>query len=315
MSEAIRTVTSTILLAVLGIMCLSGLLLTRLNILRKLGDASQLVAIALLILQLVKAKNARGISVRTQELRLTVFMTRYLDLFTSYFGPYNTIMKLVLISATMYIIILIKYTEPYKTLYNPSQDSFPHWKFAVLPCVVLSFFVHMIGSKLDGFSFIEWAWTFSIMLESVAIIPQLVVLRKYRLVENLTGKFVFFLGVYRVFYALNWIYQVNTHMFVRHRPLMYICGFIQTALYLDFFYQYCRISRLTRHCKGDPTTDDNEDDEEMDGLLFESEREMVNTGFTAQSLLSNTDHSLSLRNEPSASADAQQRRQSTQEDQ
>jgi hypothetical protein len=60
MSDNIRNIITFVVLAMLGLMCLLGLLFTRLNIYRKLGDASHLIAIALLILQLVKAKNARG---------------------------------------------------------------------------------------------------------------------------------------------------------------------------------------------------------------------------------------------------------------
>lgn len=220
---------------------------------------------------------------------------------------------MVYISATLYILILIKYTEPYKTLYNPAQDSFPHWKAAVLPCVIFSFFIHMLGSGYDNLTFLEWAWTFSIMLESVAILPQLIVLRKYRLVENLTGKFIFFLGIYRIFYMLNWVHRARTQHLYRHQPLVYICGFIQTALYLDFFYQYSRISRLTRHCRSDRTTGNDDGDDETEGLLFESEREMVTRRSTTESLLTNADHSLSLLENLSSipdGGDTQQRRRS-----
>lgn len=48
-------------------------------------------------------------------------------------------------------------------------------------------------------------WTFSIYLEAVAILPQLIVLQRYSVVENLTGHYVFFLGAYRGLYILNWV--------------------------------------------------------------------------------------------------------------
>jgi ER lumen protein retaining receptor len=231
-----------------------------------------------------------------------VFMTRYLDLFTTFYSMYNSLMKIVYIVATIYIVILIRYTEPYKTVYNPSQDSFPHWKCAVLPCTMLSFIIHAYGSgrNIDAFSLLEWAWTFSIMLESVAILPQLVVLRKYRLVENLTGKFMFFLGLYRFLYGLNWIVRARTERFFRHHPLVYVCGFLQTLLYVDFFYQYCRISRVSRCCKTDRTSGDEavDHDDEMDELIFESDRELPTRSPAGQSLLSNIpDHSLVLLEE------------------
>lgn len=47
-------------------------------------------------------------------------------------------------------------------------------------------------------------WTFSLYLESLAIIPQVILLQRSRDVENLTGSYVFFLGADRILYALNW---------------------------------------------------------------------------------------------------------------
>lgn len=37
-------------------------------------------------------------------------------------------------------------------------------------------------------------WTFSIFLEAVAILPQLVLLQRTRNIDNLTGQYVFLLG-------------------------------------------------------------------------------------------------------------------------
>lgn len=47
--------------------------------------------------------------------------------------------------------------------------------------------------------FFEWIggqvmWTFSLYLEAVAILPQLVLLQRTRNIDNLTGQYVFFLG-------------------------------------------------------------------------------------------------------------------------
>ena len=195
-------------------------------------------------------------------------------------------MKMIFILTTSFILVLIKHTEPYKTLYNYKQDSFPHWKFAAFPCLVLSFVIHLIGGhRFHYFSFMEWAWTFSIILESIAILPQLVVLRKYRLVENLTGKFMVFQGLYRFLYILNWIYRSHTERNYRHSYLVYACGVVQTAIYLDFYYQYCRITRLSRCCVNKDRAAD-EDGDDSESLIFEGERELPSrdTGAT-ESLL------------------------------
>lgn len=81
-------------------------------------------------------------------------------------------------------------------------------------------------------------WTFSIILEALAIIPQLIVLQRYREVENLTANYVFFLGAYRALYIINWIYRSYHEAYYKHNYLVYICAIVQTCLYLDFFYYY-----------------------------------------------------------------------------
>ena len=192
------------------------------------------------LFQLLSFKLYTGISVKSQELYLLVFLTRYLDLFTTFYSMYNSVWKVLYIFSTTLIILQIKYLDPIKSIYNFDQDSFPHWKFAVAPCFVMALIVHVMGSGFDYFSLMEWFWTFSIILESIAIIPQLQVLRKYRLVENLPGKFMLSLGLYRFFYILNWIHRSRVEFNYRHHYLVYICGVIQTLMYADFMYQYVR---------------------------------------------------------------------------
>ena len=149
-------------------------------------------------------------------------------------------MKLVYIGSTGLIVYTIKFQEPIKSTYDKTQDSFLHWKFGAAPCAVLAFFTHLIGSGIAEFGLLELLWTFSIYLEAIAILPQLIVLQRYREVENLTGNYVFFMGAYRALYILNWIYRANTEKGYRHHWIVYICGVIQTLLYADFFYYYLK---------------------------------------------------------------------------
>lgn len=82
-------------------------------------------------------------------------------------------------------------------------------------------------------------WTFSIYLEAVAIVPQLILLQRYGEVENLTSNYVVLLGLYRGFYLVNWVYRAMTEETYHLIYLMIIAGGVQTALYADFFYYYC----------------------------------------------------------------------------
>ena len=147
---------------------------------------------------------------------------------------------MIYIGSTTAIIYTIKFQEPIKSTYDKSQDAFLHWKFGAAPCGVLAFLTHLIGSGIANFSVMELLWTFSIYLEAIAILPQLIVLQRYREVENLTGNYIFCMGAYRALYILNWIYRANTEPNYRHHWVVYICGVVQTLLYADFFYYYAK---------------------------------------------------------------------------
>ena len=148
-------------------------------------------------------------------------------------------MKIVYIVSTGSIIYTILFQEPIKSTYDKSQDSFLHWKFAA-GAREQTYDAIVIGSGISEFSLMELLWTFSIYLEAIAILPQLIVLQRYREVENLTGNYIFFMGAYRALYILNWIYRANTEKNYRHHWVVYICGVIQTLLYADFFYYYIK---------------------------------------------------------------------------
>lgn len=113
-----------------------------------------ILSIVVLVLRLRVTKNAVGISIKTQELYLLVFVTRYLDLFTNYYSLYNSVMKVVYISSTALIIYMVRYTEPFKSNYDGAQDSFLHWKFAVAPVAVIA----LLTNLYQGFDIMEVWW-------------------------------------------------------------------------------------------------------------------------------------------------------------
>ena len=98
------------------------------NIFRLCGDMSHVFSIIVLLLRLRVAKNASGISLRTHELFLLVFLTRYTDLFTTYYGLYNSVMKVLYICSTASIVYTIRAQEPICSTYDKAQDTFLHWK-------------------------------------------------------------------------------------------------------------------------------------------------------------------------------------------
>jgi ER lumen protein retaining receptor len=86
---------------------------------------------------------------------------------------------------------------------------------------------------------LEVLWATSIYLESVAILPQQIMLRRLGIVENITANYVASLGAYRFFYILNWVYRYYTELHYS-AWIPWVSGFIQTALYADFFWCYVK---------------------------------------------------------------------------
>jgi len=165
-----------------------------------------------------------------QEMYAIVFISRYLDLFYSFISLYNTFMKITFISLTCYLIYLMRVKPPISAHYDRSIDSFQYEKYLLPPCLILGLFT------TDEYAISEILWASSIWVESVAIIPQLVILQQQQEVENLTSDFVGTMGAYRAFYILNWVYRYFVEDYVNW--VGWIGGLVQTALYCDFFYYY-----------------------------------------------------------------------------
>jgi ER lumen protein retaining receptor len=200
------------------------------NIFRFAGDMFHLISILVLLLKIYVTKSCSGISVKTQELYALVFLTRYLDLLTDFISVYNTVMKLVFIASSIAIVWCMRWHYVVKRSYDRELDTFRHY-FLVAGSLALALLVN------ERFTFQEVFWAFSIYLEAVAILPQLVMLQRSGNVDNLTGQYVFFLGAYRGLYIFNWIYRYFTELHFT-RWISVISGIVQTALYADFFYYY-----------------------------------------------------------------------------
>lgn len=116
-------------------------------------QARSLSAVLILIQKMHKTRSVRGISFKTQVLYLAVFSTRYIDLLTgSYYSFYNTVMKVVFLASSGWIVYLMK--VKYKLVetrvgtgqcahigFRPTQDpaiDTLRLEYLLGPCAVLS---------------------------------------------------------------------------------------------------------------------------------------------------------------------------------
>ncbi|XP_018420992.1 PREDICTED: ER lumen protein-retaining receptor 3 [Nanorana parkeri] len=203
------------------------------NIFRIVGDVSHLLAMIILLMKMWKTKSCAGISGKSQLLFALVFTTRYLDLFTMFLSIYNTVMKVIFLICA-YVTVYLIYMRLRKT-YDSENDTF-RLEFLLVPVIGLSF--------LENYKFtpLEILWTFSIYLESVAILPQLFMITKTGEAETITTHYLFFLGLYRLLYLANWIWRYYTENF--YDQIAVVSGVVQTIFYFDFFY--CYVTKVLR---------------------------------------------------------------------
>ncbi|PVV05001.1 hypothetical protein BB560_000484 [Smittium megazygosporum] len=143
-------------------------------------------------------------------------------------------MKVVFIGTSAYILYLMKY--PLKTTYDSGTDTF-RIEYALVGAAVVALVLP------DAYTVFKVLWSFSIYLESVAILPQLFLTQRTGEADTITSHYIFALGGYRALYLLNWVYRYNVEGYVDW--IAWLAGIIQTVLYADFFYIY-----FTRVLKG-----------------------------------------------------------------
>ncbi|MCL4116967.1 UNVERIFIED_CONTAM: hypothetical protein GTU68_054008, partial [Idotea baltica] len=138
-----------------------------------------------------------GLSYKTQEIYAIVFLSRYVDVLLGWKSLYLFVMKIVFILITLYTAYLMKFKKPFSLSYDKESDSFPHY-YIYAGALVLAMIVHKSFFPLD------LLWSYSIWLESLAILPQLFMVNKLKDIENITAHYVLFLGLYRIFYIFHW---------------------------------------------------------------------------------------------------------------
>lgn len=196
-----------------------------------------------------------GVSLITQMLYVAVFLTRYLDLFwvppaASY---WNFILKNFYIFSSLYIILLMM------RVYARTREREMAWKVGAC-CSMASLALAPILTAMAAaiahrqFSFVDLLWTFSIVLESVCVVPQLLLLRQTTVPTVIDSFYLLTLGSYRGFYILNWIIRAAHKEHPDWRAVIF--GIIQTALYVDFAWVYWTRQRVKLRNGGIVDSDD-----------------------------------------------------------
>ncbi|CAJ0749143.1 16660_t:CDS:2, partial [Entrophospora sp. SA101] len=118
-----------------------------------------LVSICILLLKIQKTRSCAGISFKTQLLYAIVFVTRYLDLFTTWISVYNTLMKVFFIATSIYILYLMK--AKFRATYDPNLDTFRiEYLLGAKAETITTHYLFALGTY-RALYLINWLWRFT----------------------------------------------------------------------------------------------------------------------------------------------------------
>lgn len=211
------------------------------NAWRGIADMSHLCAILILFYRVVLAGKKKGISSQSQELYFLVFLCRYVDVVFG-FQWYLTTMKVSFVLLTLTTRLFL--TRGEETLRSPY--------FVLFAGIVAAIQQAHVPTSTE-YRVLDFLWAFSIALEPFAIIPQFLLLAWHSMedyyfkeIEALVGRYVFFLGIYRCLYIVNWIHRsatesdFNPYYHRYNNVLVYSAAALQALLYCDFAHYYLR---------------------------------------------------------------------------
>ncbi|GAA0152003.1 membrane trafficking regulatory protein [Lithospermum erythrorhizon] len=206
------------------------------------SESVHFVGILILIHKLIKQKTCSGLSLKTQELT-AIFLAVRLMCSALLEADIHTVLDFSTLVSTVWVIYMIRFKL--KTSYMADMDDLPHY-YLLVPAAVLAFLVHPdVEYPLVARIF----WAFCVYMESVAVLPQLRMMQKAKIIEPFTGHYVFALGISRFFGFAHWIFQVyetrGGYLFLIGAgyiwlPMVLLAEIVQTFILADFCYYYIK---------------------------------------------------------------------------
>ncbi|KAL3425374.1 ER lumen protein retaining receptor [Phlyctema vagabunda] len=239
------------------------------NAFRMLGDISHTLSKGILIWAIHWNRSAEGVSLITQALYAAVFITRYLDMFEYLKNKWNLTLKILYILSSLYILYLML------RVYARTREREKAWKLGGLclagsilsaPFIMLVSRIKLVWSFKEVHSISlrpmrhpegqaqyrhlktnddqQVLYIFSLILESVCVLPQLLLLRQTSVPTVIDSYYLLCLGSYRAFYILNWIQRELDLDEREPDPVSVAFGILQTAFYVDFAWVYYSRQRV-----------------------------------------------------------------------
>lgn len=216
-------------------------------------------------------------SLISQALYAIVFCTRYVDLFwkNPHSNYWNFIFKIFYIVSSLYILLLMM------RIFARTREREMAWRmgaYALLGSLLLCPFITMIARETWGPPFSDIVVNFSLILESVCVLPQLLLLRQTTVPTVINSYYLLALGTYRALYICNWIERFASAETVKPEGVAVVFGILQTLLYVDFAWVYYTRQRVKLRGGGIVDADDLRKSWMLRGVLGRRGRESEDGG-------------------------------------
>ncbi|PWA44191.1 ER lumen protein retaining receptor family protein [Artemisia annua] len=206
------------------------------------SEAVHAAGIFVLIYKLTTQKTCSGLSLQTQELTAMFLAVRLVCSFMME-HDIHTILDFATLASTLWVIYMIRFKL--KATYSEDLDDMPKY-YLVVPCFILAMFIypHTYHSHVS-----KVMWAFCVYLEAIAVLPQLTMMQKTKMIEPATAHYVFALGVARFLGCAHWVIQVyesaGAYLFLLGSgyfwlPSVLLAEGIQTFILADFCYYYVK---------------------------------------------------------------------------
>ena len=193
------------------------------NVFRLLADFLHLSGMGFGLAAILSSRTVAGFSRKTQVMFQMVFVSRYLDIFTQHQGLYLLFFKITFNLITAFMLWLF---HKLHHTYEASADSCNLLALVVPPAI--------IALLSGGMGVREEAWTFSELLEPLALIPQYIVCYRATKVRPAAVIYVLAVGGYRALYVCNWIYKRYAWHGAYHDYTSWIGGALECVIFADF---------------------------------------------------------------------------------
>lgn len=200
------------------------------NIFRLAGDGLHLGGMVLGLLAVWGTGSVEGFSRKTQVLYQIVYVTRYLDVFTATQSWYLLCFKAFYNLIT--VVMLASFPLLWQT-YDAAADSC-NLLVILVPTAVVAYVTSV------GAGFREEMWTYSELLEPLALVPQYIVCYRAPRVRPAAVMYVLAVGGYRLLYICNWIYKRFKWHSAYHDYTSWFGGIVEAIIFIDFVVRICQ---------------------------------------------------------------------------